>query len=510
MRKALLIGFGVVAIALVGLLFAARTILATDAVRSAIAAQLTSALGQPVTIGTISAGVYPRVTVRLGNVSIGDPARITAEILDLGTGLRALFSRRIENATVRLAGARVQLPLPEFAFDRNRSDTSGAPVEIVSIDAVVLDDVKIVSGGRTLRGNIEAQVRGDALTLRSATLQADGSTLTAAGEITDLTGPIGTLTLDAGALNVDNLLAFASDFSTGLASSSDADGNSRPASDNRMKLEVNVKAQRATFGLLGIDNFSSHAVVTRRSVSLEPVSFGLFRGTYEGALALTLGEEAPAFTWKAALEGIDLAAVTSFLGSREVLTGRMAGAVDLAGRGADASAAFRTARGTARVDVRDGIVRNLGLVRNIVLATSMRADTSMADAQGPADEPFSRLSATLAIANGTASTQDLRLESENVLVTAAGALRLDGDAINLAGNVQLSEALTKQAGRDLVRYTQDQGRVTLPLTITGPAVAPIIRVDVAGMAKRAIRNRAAEEADRAIKKGLEGLIRRPQ
>jgi hypothetical protein len=72
----------------------------------------------------------------------------------------------------------------------------------------------------------------------------------------------------------------------------------------------------------------------------------------------------------------------------------------------------------------------------------------------------------------------------------------------------LSEELSKQAGRDLARYTQQEGRVTLPVTITGSAESPQVRVDVASAAKRAITNRATEEVEGAIKRGLGGLLGR--
>ena len=52
-----------------GLWFWARYVLNNDAVRSALAAQLSKALGQPVTVASISAGVYPRVTVSLEGVT---------------------------------------------------------------------------------------------------------------------------------------------------------------------------------------------------------------------------------------------------------------------------------------------------------------------------------------------------------------------------------------------------------------------------------------------------------
>jgi hypothetical protein len=170
---------------------------------------------------------------------------------------------------------------------------------------------------------------------------------------------------------------------------------------------------------------------------------------------------------------------------------------------------MKTARGTAQLEITGGIVRNLGLLRSIVLATSMRAASTGQATAGSRDEPFSRLGATLAVSGGAARTSDLELDSENLLLTAAGAMQLDGSALDFEGRVQLSEELSKQAGTDLLRYTADQGRVTLPVTVTGSAADPSVRVDIADAAKRAIRNRATEEAGKAIKKGLGGLIKRP-
>lgn len=60
-----------------------------------------------------------------------------------------------------------------------------------------------------------------------------------------------------------------------------------------------------------------------------------------------------------------------------------------------------------------------------------------------------------------------------------------------------------------MRYTQEEGRVTLPATITGSADAPSVRIDVADMARRAVRNRANEEAQKLLKKGLGSLFGRP-
>jgi hypothetical protein len=96
-----------------------------------------------------------------------------------------------------------------------------------------------------------------------------------------------------------------------------------------------------------------------------------------------------------------------------------------------------------------------------------------------------------------------------VSLAAGGSMALNGSAVNLTGRVQLSKELTAQAGTDLVRYTQEDGRVTLPVTVTGSTGALTVRIDVEEVLKRAIRNRVEDEAKKAIMKGLGGLFKKP-
>jgi uncharacterized protein involved in outer membrane biogenesis len=507
-----------VLVASVALFFWARSVFTQDTVRTALAAQLSESLGQPVVVGGIGAAIYPRVTVNLTDVTIGQPPRIQVSTLHVGTDFRALLSRRIEHAALRLSGAKVELPLPDFAVTSTSGPaagepSSGSPVEIVSIDEIVLNDVEIKSGSRTLRGDIEMVPQGNGVTLKKATLTAENSTIDITGQITDLSGPLGELSVKAGQLNFDRLLAFVSDFagSAGLASTGAASApkpkGAAGANAPPMNIALSLVADGATMGTLVLDKLSGKARVTSDALLLEPVNFGIFGGKYDGSLTFSLGDM-PTFRLNAALAGVDMAAATKFAGSPDTITGRLTGKINLTGRGMDAVSAMNSARGTARVDITKGTVKNLGLVRTVVTSTSGRSGGSAKSASGPANESFERLGATLAVANGSATTQDLRFESPDLLLAATGGLRLDGSAINLAGQVQLSEELTRQAGRDLVRYTQEQGRVTLPATITGSADNPQVRIDMAKVATRAITNKATEEAEKAINKSLGGLFKR--
>lgn len=207
---------GLLLVAMLALFFWARAILGTEAVRAALASQISQALGQPVVIGGLSAMIYPHVGITLKDVTVGSASPITVRTLAIEADLRALLSRRIEHASLRLDGARIVLPLPPLtlgAVTHGRAPTTAAaPVELVSIDEVALRRIEIVSDGHVLRGDIEVVPRGAGLVVKSVALAAGAMTLRASGEITDLEGPVGELSLAAGALNFDEMLGLAEAF----------------------------------------------------------------------------------------------------------------------------------------------------------------------------------------------------------------------------------------------------------------------------------------------------------
>lgn len=523
MLKKIFIGvIGFCLLAAAGLFVWVRSSLGSDAVKNALAQQIAAAIGQPVTIGGVNAGLYPRVTVALQDVAIGGQSEIAIESLDVGTSLGALLSRRIEHATLALEGARLRFPLPALTLGSvNAGETPAAggapstpPVQIVSIDSVVLKDVAIVSGGRTLTGNIDVVPQGQGLSITHIDLTAEDTSFTATGTITDLAGPAGDIALKAGALNVDRLIAFFNDFSSGLPLAAPASGTpappKAPGASAPMNLTVSIDAERATLGGLTIEAMSGTARATDTLVSVDPLSFRLFHGKYDGGLSATLGTAQPTFHWKANISGIDVAAATAYAGSPNTVTGTLNAAVDIKGTGADAATAIRTAAGQVRFEVLDGIVRNLGMIRAVTAATALNAEGIQAPraSAANADEPFTRIGATVRIASGTATTENLQFDAADLALQAAGTARLDGSALDFRGRVQLSDALSGQMNQTVVRLTQEQGRITLPATITGTLRAPSVRVDAGDAAKRALRNTVKDAAPTLIDRGIRGLMRK--
>jgi uncharacterized protein involved in outer membrane biogenesis len=524
-KRLLLVAAALVVVAGIGVALLARSVFTGANVRAAIESQVSSALGQPVTIGSIGASVYPRVTMDLTDVRIGRPVRIQLAAVHVGTGLRPLLSRRIEQANVRVDGARLTLPLPSFGSAEPApapaGDAGKPPVEIVSIDEIVLKGVEVVSGDRTLRGDIELVPRGGGVQIRRVALAADATAISMTGDLTAIAPLTGKVDVAAEALDIDRLIAFVSDFAAASAPSEalgQAPGAASvaPAASPVGQIAVGLKVGKMTTGTLVLSDFAATATITPDAARFEPLALGVFGGRYEGSMQLALGD-VPKFHWSAKVTGIDAASLMAFAGSPNTITGKLSGTLALEGEGLQMEQALRTARGRSRIDIADGTIAGLQLVRTIVTATSGRggllasAGAAIASRDTPGGERFSRLGATLQLAGGVIEASDVSMASSDVDLSAAGSLRLTGMDADLAGRAQLSEALSQQAGTDLVRYTQEGGRVTVPVTVTGPLANLAVRVDVGDVAKRAIRNKAAEEAQKLIDKklpGLGGLFRR--
>jgi len=493
-----------------GLFFWANAILGSEAVRSAVATQLTKVLGQPVQVGGIGASILPRVTMTLENVTVGDPARIALRNVHVGAGIRALLSKRIEHAVVRVNGARIELPLPPLMSAGTRSEPTGPAgpsIQIVSIDEIKLTDVDMVSGARTLHGEVDIAPAPVGVEVRRIALTAGDTSIDISGTIADLTGPVGELAVKARGLDVPALVAFLSDFSSGAGrpNSSAPRANVAPsATSSTMNVSATIEADKAVFGTLALERVRGRARITGTNIAVEPATFEVFDGKYDGTLQLTLND-APQFTLVSSVSGVDMGAVARFAGRPDSMAGRLSGRIDVTGRVNDVAS---STHGRARVDATDGAIKGLGLVRGIVLATSTRGDSVADIGSTTVSEPFSKMGGTFAIAGGSASTEDLVFESKDLRLSGKGGFRLDGTAIKVESQVQLSAGLSAQAGRDLVRYTQENGRVTLPVTVDGTLGSLSVRVNVGSLAKRAITNRATEEANKAIKKGLGGLLGR--
>ena len=153
-------------------------------------------------------------------------------------------------------------------------------------------------------------------------------------------------------------------------------------------------------------------------------------------------------------------------------------------------AMLRDARGTADAAITNGVIPGLEMVRTIVLAFGK---PSGAPPQG-SGSAFTRLAGTFNIGNGSLATNNLTFASRDFDMNGRASLHVASGALDAATNVVLSKELTAQAGTDLRRYAQSDGRVIVPARISGTLANQSVSIDLAAATQRALENELKRRA----------------
>jgi uncharacterized protein involved in outer membrane biogenesis len=488
--------------------------LSGDGIRRTLEQQATAWLGQPVHIASAHAQLFPRAGVELGDVRLGDPARITLQTVAISAPLRPLLSRRIEDAEITLAKSRIDLPLP-FAIPTGSGGKSsgaggdgGGGVQLVSIRAISLRDITITSRGRQVTASAESSLAGSRLNLERFTANSGRTSLEAKGVVELEPAVDANLTVNANRVDVDELLALASAFTSALPTPSAgtaARGAAREAPPPRANpapaapphVVAKVTAVSAKSGDLEVQDFAATIDSKGDRVSLTPLSFRIFGGRYDGAITATLGRTIAA-TIRSKITDLDVAKLAAYGGAANTVSGHLSGNGTFSGEGADLAAALAKARGNGSAVMTNGAIQHLDLVRTVVLFLGRPAPDA-----GQASDKYDRIDLGFSLANQIAKADSFALRSPDFDLTGGGTLSLASKALDGRFNLVLSEKLSSQAGTDLVRYTREGNRVVLPTTVGGTLDQPRVLIDAKAALQRGIRN----EGERRLKDLLGGLIK---
>jgi len=497
MRRWLLLGIALVLLLPVGLYIAAMRVLASDYARTTLEQQLTSRLGQPVRIGGLSAAIYWRVAVDLDNVTVGAPATVTLAHVRLVTGLHALFSRTISDAELVVRNSVLSLPLPVAllsAAGGTSTPATASGLTVASVSLISLENVELVAPPHMMRIDLHGSLAGDRLDIERFAMHGPASKVDGRGTISSMSRAEGSIEATADPLDLDELMAIAS----ALASPSNDTAQKRgPTSP--MRLTVALKATKGQFVAYQFSDLSTTIALASGAVTLAPLALRAFGGEFKGRLDVDTHSSAPQLRVTGRVDGLDVGPLMKANGTGGI-TGTLGGTVTVSANGTDARSVLQTAHGTINAAVTNGTIEHLDLVRTIVLAFGK---PSGVPPQG-SGSTFTRLGGTFALANRTLTSTDLSLASRDFDVSGRSTLRLSTGALDAGGDVVLSRELTSQAGTDLRRYAQQDGRVIVPAIVSGTIDQPQVTVDVQAAAARAFHN----EIQRRAKSLFEGLLKK--
>jgi uncharacterized protein involved in outer membrane biogenesis len=459
-----------------------------DGMRLALEQQATARLGQPVKIKAARGQIFPRPGIGLTGVEIGEPARLTLSNVDLSTDLRALLGRRIEDARIVISDSTIQLPLP-FALPAEDGSKDGAPagargggstaggIRLVSVREISLRNVRIVSRGREIRVSADSSLNGDHLTLNRFTADSGSTSLHVEGEA-DLEPRVDAkLQAKANKIDVDELLALATAFTPERRAARRGGAPSPP-----MKVAAQLKADTATAAGVQVTGFTATVTLDGDRISLSPLSFGLFGGSYEGSLNGRLADNM-SVTLKSHLKALDVAQLAAFGGSPDTITGTLSGEGTFSAQGADMAAVLASATGKGSASIVDGTIKRLNIVRTVVLFFGRPAPETQ-----EATDKFERIDTTFSLARQVFRADTFSMHSRDADLNGTVTLSLENQGLDGTIDMILSEELSAQAGTDLARFTREENKVILPARISGTLQQPRITINATAAIRRGIQN----------------------
>jgi AsmA protein len=141
-----------------------------------------------------------------------------------------------------------------------------------------------------------------------------------------------------------------------------------------------------------------------------------------------------------------------------------------------ARGALRHLQGSGTLTARDGELTNAELVKRIQRAT---AAMGLTKAQGREATKFKTLEADFTVSNGLAEFSRIRCINPQVEVNGTGTMTLEHPKLDLAVETTLSRQLAARApkARSVSVLKDSQGRIIVPLKVSGPVESPMVNLD---------------------------------
>ena len=490
---------------------------------------LEDALNRKVQLKDIRLTIWPRIGARVADlVVLDDPAFDSSPFasltsLDIGVKLMPLLSGKVEVEEITLRDpvitviknksgvlnvstiGRTGVELPKTPSRAPIPSTEG-PLKILALLAV--DRVSIAGGKLTYRDlsapkPTEYILQDMELLLQSVRLGQSpslhvGMLVQPLNLPVKLDGTFGPLkeSKDIDAINLQLALGKTDFTITGKTAGQNASLSISAPVIHTADLPIDLPFQKP----VDIKNLHITAQVQGQDLLLQNLSFQLFEGQVAAEGQGTSGSETPPFTGKITLQGMQLAPALNAMATTQVSISGTAGAdLGVQGRGLSMPDLTKSLEGTGHVAVKDGKIEGVNLLQeaiSILKVTGISLDNAKATV-------FSTIETDLAIKQGTIHVQRLLMDSHDFQATGGGTIGFD-QMLNLTVNLNLSQDLSRKiAGSSpAANLAMKEGRLSLPLVITGTAQAPLYGLDMKGLT-----GRVQEQVQKKVEEAVGGLLK---
>jgi uncharacterized protein involved in outer membrane biogenesis len=464
--KKLILGILIgVAVLVLAVAVAVPLLVNIDRYRPEVVAHLEEETGKPVEIGKLTLHVFPEVSVRVDDFTMGNPkgfpagdfvkARRISAVVDAGE----LWDRKVVIKSLELddpglnllqdAGGKWNFENPPAA---PKSSPAGAGQSPSSFSLGVISKVTI-SNAQLKAANLLANGREG-----PAYFQGQGVNLE---------------------LNEVDLNAFAEQaalvmprFGRASAGGRELDESVAYAAEPAPAAQGTLAAKSLMFSNLQVTSVKSKLRLYPKQVYFDDLNFDVYDGHAAGALNFNFAGKNPRYNTQAKLKGVNMEKLTNaFPEARGKMTGTMDGTIKLAGEVAHSPDPLAGVQGAGQVSVRNGRLPSLNLNKNLMMLAKL---SNLGAAQGDPSS-FSSMSSDFNIANSRIASNKVSIIGNGVDIDGAGVLSMLGEgSLDYQGTALLAAGQSPVSGllSGLTGATMENGKLKLPFGIGGTLANP--------------------------------------
>jgi AsmA protein len=253
---------------------------------------------------------------------------------------------------------------------------------------------------------------------------------------------------------------------------------------------VGVRSPKGTVRDVAYETLEADAALAGQMVTLERLRVGALGGAYEGSGTVDLRDaNRPRFDTRSTVRGMTMRELLThgFPAAEGRFDGRLDANLTLAGAGRDIEAVKPTLRGQGRIDVHDGVLKDVNVAESVLGGVTGVAGLSMlvppdvrsryAEVFGTGETRFDELGGDVRIADQRLATDNFRMAARDYTVTGHGSVTFDG-RVDFTSTLVTSERLTAdivKAAKEAQYLTNADKRIAVPFRFVGkmPGVKPV-------------------------------------
>ncbi|MGF1763442.1 AsmA family protein [Aliivibrio kagoshimensis] len=246
------------------------------------------------------------------------------------------------------------------------------------------------------------------------------------------------------------------------------------------------------------DLFTDFSVI-KGLAELKRFRSNLYNGSIDAKATLNAKGKLASYTVDSKIKGVKISPLLDDLMGDSVVEGTANTTAYLVGKGLAPTTLKKNIKGTVDIVFADGAVKGLNVAQILRVNYAKITGKGSSEKTEPKQTDFSSLTATIKLANGIASTNNLAMQSPMLRIKGAGDANYIEETANVLIQTSVVGSLKGQGGKDI----NDLKDLTIPVRVFGPWASPEYKVELSDVLEQQSVEKAKKIAEEKTKKELQ-------